>query len=92
MMMIRIKIEFEFEVAYSPPSASKFESDEAPEPEQTSLDDFSQSEDFNERTIRKGTNRDTYAKRRKFLYQCGICGKPGYNSRSHGEHSGDEEE
>jgi hypothetical protein len=68
----------------SPPSSLKLEVDEAADTTQTALEDFSQSEDFDERTISKG--RDHNHKRRKFIYRCSICGLVGYNARSHPNH------
>lgn len=89
---MKVTITIEIDLATYPPSSSELDEDEAPKPVQTSLEDFSQSEDFDERTICKGnyhhvnTQRDHNHMRRKFIYKCSICGKVGYNARSHPDH------
>lgn len=56
--------------------SSKLESEEAPEPAQTTLEEF---------TVEK-PHRDHNHMRRKFIYRCSICGLVGYNARSHPDH------
>ena len=81
---MKVTITIEIDVATYPPSASEEVTAVTPKPVQTSLEDFSQSEHFDERTISKG--RDHNHMRRKFIYKCSICGKVGYNARSHPDH------
>lgn len=85
---MKVKITIEFDLTLTPPSSSKLESEEALEPVQTTIEDFTTEPEveFVETVIREGTHRDSNHMRRKFIYKCSICGLVGYNARSHPDH------
>jgi len=89
---MKVKITIEFDLTLTPPSSSKLESEEAPEPVQTTIEDFTTEPEveFDETVIRPGAPRDNHHKTRKFIYKCSKCGKVGYNARSHPDHFSEE--
>ena len=80
---MKVTITIEIDTTTTPPLVSVTTNDEAPEPAQTSLEDFTGS---HTQPDAERPHRDHNHMRRKFIYKCSICGKVGYNARSHPDH------